>query len=131
MTRERRRNRSKFPATALQLQLRHCVKLFGVDSMSLGDNRGLVVASSDSSEASEVLAAFAPLIHGQRKATQRGKVLASFKGFLPKEAPQKVSVRRFEVGGEDMFLCALGERGINKDLAVRRGLRGVRRILAV
>lgn len=131
MTNERRHNRSKFPGTALQLQLRHCVKLFGVDSISLADSRGLVLASSDGSQTSEVLAAFAPLLYGERRSGRRTKrVFESFKGFLPDQT-KRVSVRRFEVDGEDMFVCALGQRGVNKDLAVRRGMRGAKRILAV
>ncbi len=127
-TAERRVERSKYPATALQMQLSHCVNLFGVQAMTIADERGLLLASSDQTHLGEVLAAYAPLIYGKRDAI-RSRVIESFRRSLPTNVSDRVSVQSIEVAGDRLFVCVLGERGVRKDLAVRRATKGTQRIL--
>ena len=126
---ERRRNRSKYPAIALHYQLRYCAEFYGIDAMTLADSRGMVVASSEQSEVDEVIAAYAPMICSQQRHPAQGRAMAALRRAIPGES-RRFSVRRVEVEGEELYLCAVGDRGIDKDRAVRRAARGTARILS-
>ena len=120
---ERRVKRSNRLETALEYQLEACAERAGLEAMVLADDAGLLVASSPwSSERSETIAAFLPLlVEG-----------SDYLGILRQEVgdgEEPVLISAFEAAGSELFLCAVGGFGGATHQEIARAKVGVRRIL--
>lgn len=119
---ERRRRRSNDPSQALAYQLDACRKRAGLDAMILADQDGLCVATAGRAETCEQFAARVPMI-------QRGA--RRFAGEMwTDEDRWDVDVWRFDVGGMELSLCAVGGMPDERTQELARSLKGVTRILA-
>ncbi len=128
---ERRRQRSPQPVAAAHLQLDHCSQAFSMHQICLADRRGVVVATDQRDEdCAQVLAAYAPLLYRTELQQERVSLLRSLQEIIPRISHQKISVRRFDLLGQEMFLCALGDRGLRKQQGMVHAMRGLRRIFA-
>ena len=125
MTAERRQRRSDERCEALLLQLDACRERGVLDAMILADRDGLCVATAGGPEASDStcteIAAQLPMIGDDMPSTD-GLVLAS--GSL-----WNVHVRRFDMQGYPLYLCAVGGSGAERAGAVDSSVSGVGRIL--
>ena len=127
---ERRRQRSEVIPEAVHLQLSACAARYEVGSMALGDSRGLLVgAAGQLTEADEALVAFAPLLCRSVDSQKRRSLVRTLRTFVPRASHRMVSVRHFRVGDERLYLCAMGERTGNKEIAIYSAIQGLRRIL--
>lgn len=114
----------------MHYQLRHCRDMFEVDAVVLADRRGLMVAASDEdSELTRVLAAYAPLLTRTSDRMTQARIMESLHNYLPAMLREQLSVRGFDVMGEELFLCTLGGCGARKEMATCRAVSGVRRIV--
>jgi hypothetical protein len=117
---ERRRKRSIDPLIALHYQLAYARQGGRLDAIVVADPSGVMVAGAGSWAACEELAAYAPL-------------LASSDGMNPTTASRvegmrrQVDVRRLDVDGQEMLLCARG--GAMRDVFLAQAAGGVARIL--
>jgi hypothetical protein len=119
---ERRQRRSDDPNLALGHQLEACRRKAGLDALFLTDGDGLCIASSGPADTCEEFAARVSLMCREARA---------FDGELwTEDARWIVHVRRFDVDGSELCLCAVGGLPDARELEVERSLRGVRRILA-
>lgn len=127
---DRRRERSEQPMEAARYQLAYCAREYEMGAFCLADRRGVVIASADTEDPEgEVLAAYAPLLYHTQGHHERISLLASLQEFIPRLDQRRISVRRFWLEGQEMFLCALGHRGVQKDRGMRQAIFGLRRIL--
>jgi hypothetical protein len=126
---ERRKHRSELPTEAASFQLAYCARKFDINTFCLADERGVVVASAMTSHEEEVLAAYAPLLYRTRAHQERLGLLTSLQELIPRLEQRRISVRRFLLEGQEMFLCALGERGEEKERGMRQAIFGLQRIL--
>ena len=127
---ERRYLRSESPSEAANYQLLHCAHRFDMPVLCLSDERGMLLANAwGDDEMGGVLSAYAPLLCRTQDLASRAELLRSLRDFLPSLGQRRLSVRRFEIAGHEMFLCALGERGALKDEGLVHAIHGLRRIL--
>ncbi len=117
---ERRKRRSEVLQEALTLQLDACARRSGVDYMVLADQQGLIIARSrDVCEAEEV-AAFGPFLADRRP----------WSGRVPCESgPRDASIAPFRLGGQSVYLCAVGTQSKRVGGEMIQAQCGVRRIL--
>lgn len=119
---ERRRRRSDDPGQAIRYQLDACRQEAGLDAMILADRDGLCIAVSGPAAACEEFAARVSVMHREAH---------DFDGELwTQDDRWDVHVRRFDVGGIELCLCAVGGIAGERAAEVERSLRGVTRILA-
>lgn len=116
---DRRRRRSNDPLVALHYQLSLARSEGALDTIVVADAAGVVVAGAGSWAACEELAAYAPLF-------DRGEMVPPRVESLRAE----VALRRVNVGGDTVILCARGSRGDAGRSAMDRASEGVERILA-
>jgi tRNA U54 and U55 pseudouridine synthase Pus10 len=127
----RRQRRSERICEAARLQLDTCVSEHGIDEISVVDERGLVVAKSGNDTAdSEMLGAHAPLLFRTKDPQSRRRIFASIASEVTPRRMRRFSVREFVVHGQPLFLCVVGRNGRHKNLAIRRAVSGMTRILA-
>lgn len=126
---ERRRNRSANTYEAIKLQLEYILKEQGLQNFTLGDSRGLVLAYAGRADDAHVLAAYAPVVANCTDKERYYEVLEKVQSFVPEVNAQSVAFRTFEVEGEVMHLCLLGEAGKLNHAHVYRAVSGVRRIV--
>lgn len=127
--RDRRHRRSLRMCEAAQLQLEECTAQFGVEALSVADERGLIVARSSPDERCDMLAAHAPLLYRCADRERRRAVFRSISLELPPAGLRRISVREFMVDGQSLFLCGIGDRTERKAAALQRAVVGLRRIL--
>jgi hypothetical protein len=126
---ERRRKRSKEACEAIALQLTHILEQEGLRNFTLGDGRGLVIASAGAGEESDVMAAYAPMIAGCVDKSRREAIFAKIRQFVPGVFEETCHVKAFEIDGEEFYLTILGAPGIYQQVGLYRAVTGVRRIL--
>ncbi len=126
---DRRNRRSLRMCEAARLQLENTSSRYGVEALSVSDERGLVVAASADDERCEVLAAHAPLLCRGGGREVRYQVYRSISEEMPQTGLRTLSVREFVVDGQSLFLCAIGERTQRKEAALQQAVTGLRRIL--
>jgi hypothetical protein len=118
---DRRRKRSVDPLIALHYQLaytRHGGKL---DAIVVADLSGVMVAGAGAWATCEELAAYAPLLaQGDRLNATTASRVDGMRG--------KVDVRRLEVDGQEVLLCARG--GPMRSVFLDQAAGGVARILS-
>lgn len=127
---ERRKVRSSNPNRAMTHLFDAIARDAEVQHMALADQRGLLLVHSGEEGTCDVLAAYAPLLSKTVDPSSREVLLDTMSGYLATARPERIAVRRFDHGGEPLFLCALGEQDARKDVAVCRAVSGARRILA-
>jgi hypothetical protein len=119
--RERRRRRSNDPSQAIRYQLDACRDHAGLDAMILADADGLCIAASGPAPACEEFAARVSVLHRDAH---------DFEGELwTADDRWDVHVRRFDVDGYELCLCAVGGLACERAAEVERSQRGVARIL--
>ena len=131
VTYERRRVRSTNPNQAMGHLFATIARDNAVEHLALADQRGLLLVHSGQQETCDVLAAYAPLLSKTVDPSSREVLLDTMTGYLAEARPERIAVRRFDHGGEPLFLCALiTSTSAAKDVAVCRAVSGARRILA-
>lgn len=125
---ERRIRRSPQAHTAIVYQLEHLFKTQGLSHFVLGDSRGLVLAAAGDPEAAAVLAAYVPMLAASR-GRSRDESAAKLEAMLPGVSVESLSVRRFEVDGEPLYLCSVGQQQVTREASLYRAVTGIRRIL--
>jgi len=126
----RRRKRSNDLYTALHLQMEYCAELFKLDLMLLADASGMAVVSTRPSDVSDVVASYGPLLARNHFRDNRSEIMASLQQHIGAHAGL-VEVRRFQIAGEDYYICTLGGVGARNELAMHRAVNGVRRIVGL
>lgn len=127
---ERRKLRSNQPNRAITFLFRAVADSHDVSHVALADSRGLLLVSHGDPAACDVLAAYGPLLFKTVDPITREHILTTLAQTIEGARPENLSVRRFMVDGEPLFLCILGEPGAAKDVALNRAVSGSRRILA-
>lgn len=127
---ERRNRRSEQVSRALQYQLDAAHDRHGFDMLLVADDDGLLLASHGPAEATEALAACAPLLHRSAHGQTRGRLLAMLARWVPGATADGVHVRPITIDDEAWYLCAVGPRTTRSDAALHRVQLGARRILA-
>lgn len=122
---ERRRRRSNDPTEAIRYQLDACRRTAGLDAMILADQDGLCIAASGPAPACEELAARSAMLAARHSAA-RGLDTE----LWTDDDRWAVHVRRFDLDGSALCLCAVGGDPGGRATEVERSLRGVTRILA-
>jgi hypothetical protein len=121
--RERRVRRSPYTGAALSLQLQACAERSGVEAMILASRDGLVVASSPwNHDSTEQIAA--QLSHVQ---THQFRVDTVREAGAP---PRTIAARGFDVGDEQMVVCAVGCPTESTVGELYLAMGGIKRILA-
>jgi hypothetical protein len=117
---ERRHNRSANTTRALCYQLDASLKRAELTGFVLTDDGGVCLAAAGDAHACDEIAAHLPLV---------GRKVGEFEGVLYGPAAQwDVQMRRFEVEGTDLYLCAIGGSDARND-QMRHSINGVARIL--
>ena len=121
IARERRHRRSDNTTLALHYQLEACRQAARLDGLVLSDEDGFCLASSGDPQACHEVAAQLPFI---------GRKVGEFEGvLLGTEGGWKIRMQRFGVTGGQLFLCAIGAGGPQRDRQLARSRGAVRRIL--
>lgn len=126
---ERRQRRSSQAGQAIMLQLESIFEREGLRNFTLGDGRGLVIASAGQLSESDVLAAYAPLLARTFDRERRANIFSKIQQFMPDVDARSLHVRAFEIDGEPMYLALLGQPGVYQHVGLYRAITGVRRIL--
>ena len=117
---ERRHNRSANTTRALCFQLNAALNRAELEGFVLTDEGGVCLAAAGNSYACDEIAAHLPLV---------GRKVGEFEGVLFGPGAQwDVQMRRFEVEGTQLFLCAIGESE-RRQAQLNHSVKGVSRIL--
>jgi hypothetical protein len=119
---ERRQRRSSDPLRALRLQLDACRVDAAIDAMVISDESGLCLAASGSFHTCGEVAAQLPLVANDIDYFE-GTVSATDESW-------DVALRRVEVLGTPLFVCAVGGAGLRRARQLDRSVGGMARILA-
>jgi hypothetical protein len=119
---ERRQKRSVDPLVALHYQLSYSRQDGRLDAIVVADGSGIMVAGAGAWAVCEELAAYAPLL---ADATNMNPTTAS----RVEDLRRQVDVKRLEVDGQEVLLCARG--GTMRTLFLDQAASGVARILAL
>lgn len=122
---ERRRRRSHDPFEALCLQLDSVRDEGGFEAVALVDENGCLLASAGDSPICDEMAAFLPLV-AKRARFDSPEVEARARAVA-----RGVEVRRMDVAGTAVMLCARAPRAKSTTAPLARGISGCRRILGV
>jgi hypothetical protein len=120
---ERRQKRSVDPLVALHYQLSYARKDGRLDAIVVADGSGIMVAGAGAWAICEELAAYAPLLADASNA--RSPTTAS----RVEDLRRHVDVKRVEVDGQEVLLCARG--GTTRTVFLDQAAGGVARILAL
>ena len=117
---ERRHNRSANTTRALCFQLNAALNRAELEGFVLTDEGGMCLAAAGDSHACDEIAAHLPLV---------GRKVGEFEGVLFGPGAQwDVQMRRIEVDGSMLFLCAIGESE-GRQAQLNHSVKGVSRIL--
>jgi hypothetical protein len=117
---ERRHNRSANTTRALCYQLTASLNRAELEGFVLTDDGGVCLAAAGDSHACDEIAAHLPLM---------GRKVGEFEGVLYGPGAQwDVQMRRFEVEGTQLYLCAIGESA-GRESQMAHSVNGVSRIL--
>jgi hypothetical protein len=121
IARERRQRRSDNTTLALHYQLDACRRAARLDGLILSDEDGFCLAASGDPQACHEVAAQLPFI---------GRKVRDFEGvLLGTDGRWRICMHRFGVPGGELFLCAIGPGGAERDRQLARSRGAVRRIL--
>ncbi len=117
---ERRHKRSANTTRALCYQLSASLSNAKLQGLVLADDDGVCLAAAGDNRACNEIAAHLPLL---------GRKVNEFEGILfGPEAQWDVQMRRFDVEGSNLYLCAIGGSEVRND-QLEQSLGGVARIL--
>ncbi len=120
---ERRVRRTEDTPTALSYQLDACRSRSGITAMVVADEEGnLLAASGDRFVCEEV--AGRVVIAGRRIQEFHGTLLSPEQHF-------DVQMRKIEIDGAPLMVCAVGGNAAARNAEISRGADGARRILAL
>jgi hypothetical protein len=120
---ERRQRRSDTQGQALFYQLDASRTRASLEAMILADRNGLCVAASgEDSDMCDEFAAHMAIVC-DRVTYFQGSVLSP-------STRREVHMQRFQVGDDELFLCAIGGDSALRDYEISRSASGVNRILA-
>ena len=117
---ERRQNRAKSAADALELALSAAAEAGGLDVVLIADDSGMLVAASDTPLDLDMLAAVTPIV-------SRGRAKANIKR---NGEHRELSVKSLRVFDETLHVAALGGDAQGRALGVMRSVTAARRILS-
>jgi len=121
IARERRQRRSDNTTLALHYQLDACRRAARLDGLILSDDDGFCLATSGNPQACHEVAAQLPFI---------GRKVRDFEGvMLGTDGGWRIRMHRFRVPGGELYLCAIGRGGAERERELARSRGGVRRIL--
>jgi hypothetical protein len=122
MKKERRRQRSTILSTALRYQLEACAERAGLRAMLLASHDGLLVASSPwKDEYGEEIAARIGGVHPHQFVVRHVQEQG-----IP---PSTIAARGFEVDGQRLVMCAVGNASASAVDEIYQAMGGVSRIL--
>ncbi len=121
-TTERRRHRADNATQALKLQLAACCEDGRIEAMVVADGDGLPLASSGDTFACDEVAARMVLV-GARIKEFSGTLLGAGHAW-------QVQMRKVEVDGSELLVCAVGGTPESRQRQISRGAEGAVRILA-
>ena len=134
---DRRKRRSLKLQEALHFQLLHATEMFELESMTLSQHDGELVAHAsvlgDDALIGESLAAFSPLLADGRRESEKGR-LAEARLFEALSrigvecSPEKLLVCEFYAGGRSFCLSSIGGSDETRELILYRVIFGIRRI---
>ena len=117
---DRRHTRSANTTRALCLQLSASLRNAELEGLVLADDDGVCLAAAGDNGACNEIAAHLPLL---------GRKVNEFEGILfGPESQWDVQMRRFDVEGHNLYLCAIGGSPVRND-QLQHSLGGVARIL--
>jgi hypothetical protein len=116
---ERRKQRSKGVADAIELALSSAAQEGELDVVLIADDSGMLVASSHTELDLEMLAAITPIV-------SRGRAKATIKR---NGDHRDLSVKSIRVLGETLHIAALGGQPSTRAMGVMRSVTAARRIL--
>jgi hypothetical protein len=117
---ERRHNRSANTTRALCFQLGASLRRAELEGMILADEEGVCLASAGDDHACDEIAAHLPMM---------GRKVSKFEGILFGPAAKwDIQMKRFDVEGTSLYLCAIGEGEARND-QMQQSMNGVSRIL--
>lgn len=126
---ERRRLRSAHLSQALELYLRAVGRSFHLSHVLVADHSGLLQANAGDHDECYALAAYAPMLDRAIDPATRARILETLVQYVPGAQPHRISLRRFDVFGETLYVCVIGDGGAGKEVALSRAVTGSRRIL--
>ena len=122
MRKERRSRRSEITTLALSYQLDDCCKEGSMQAMVVADGDGLPLAAAGDAYACDEVAARMVLV---------GRKIAEFNGtLLGAGASWDVQMKKVEVDGSELLLCAVGGTAEQRKKQITRGAEGALRILS-
>jgi hypothetical protein len=122
MKEERRQKRSVDPLVALHYQLSYARQDGKLEAIVVADGSGVMVAGAGAWAICEELAAYAPLLADGPDA------MSSSTASRVDGLRRQVDVKRVEVDGQEVLLCARG--GARRTVFLDQAARGVARILS-
>ncbi|MFW5966298.1 MAG: hypothetical protein ACOCV2_02215 [Persicimonas sp.] len=125
---ERRRKRSNRAHAAMTYQLEHVFEQQDLTHLALGDASGLLLASAGEADEATTLVAYAPVLSTRQGASRR-EMLGQLRSHLPHIDADNLSIRRFRVDGQDLFLCCVADESAARQASLYRTVTGIRRIL--
>lgn len=127
---ERRKARSVQLTGALELLFETTARRGGLTHLVLADQSGLMHAGVGVTRECEALASYAPMVERAAEPNVRRQVFDAMAAAVPGLNRETTTIRRIEILGETLYVCAIGAPGAMKDVAVTHALAGARRILA-
>lgn len=121
-TQDRRRRRANTVTQALKFQLASCCEDGRIEAMVVADGDGLPLASSGDTFACDEVAARMVLV-GPRIKEFSGTLLGAGNAW-------QVQMRKVEVEGSELLVCAVGGTPEARMRQIARGAEGALRILA-
>ncbi len=121
-TKERRTCRSENTTRALSFQLEACRREASLEGMVITDDSGMPLAISGDVGSCDEVAARLALV---------GRKVPEFHGVMFSDVSSySVSMRRFEVGGSELYMCAIGGYLAPRNNQMNRSILGAQRILS-
>jgi hypothetical protein len=126
---DRRRQRSASLHQALELLLASTAEHFALTHLVLADRTGLMHAGAGPAGECHALSAFGPMLDRALEPQTRRMLEDSLVQYVPAAGGGGLSVRRIDVGGQPLYVCALGGGSGTLAVAVQRAASGAQRIL--
>ena len=126
---DRRERRSDECRQAIHFQLLHLADKYELQNLVLADASGLMIAAAGDTVEGQALAAYAPLFSRRLDRGTRNELMDEISSYLPGVDGQMLSVRRFQMNGQEHFLCVVGEKRLCRQANLYRAVTGIRRIV--
>lgn len=119
---ERRYRRSNNKTRALNYQLEACRQAAKLEGMVIADETGTPLAATGDIRSCEEVSARLAIV---------GRKVPEFHGVMfSDDASYSVSMQRFHIGDEELYMCAIGGHLAPRTSQMSRSINGAQRILA-